>query len=76
MLTIRDEISILKRKRIQVEFVRFIYDIENAAKAVEDSILPNEFADMFTVRLENCYLLTSKKGKTSRVMNVFQVFRR
>ncbi|TDW99087.1 metallophosphoesterase family protein [Dinghuibacter silviterrae] len=30
---------------IQVEFVRFTYDIEKAAKAVEDSPLPNAYAD-------------------------------
>lgn len=29
-----------------VEFVRFDYDVEKAAKAIEDSTLPNEFADM------------------------------
>lgn len=31
---------------IEVEFVRFDYDIEKAAKAVEESPLPNEYADM------------------------------
>lgn len=31
---------------IQVVFVRFDYDVEKAAKAVEDSPLSNEFADM------------------------------
>lgn len=31
---------------IGVEFLRFDYDIEKAAKAIEDSPLPNEFADM------------------------------
>lgn len=30
----------------KVEFVRFEYDVEKAAKAVEDSPLPNDFADM------------------------------
>ncbi|MFN0293527.1 metallophosphoesterase family protein [Pedobacter helvus] len=29
-----------------VEFIRFDYDIEKAVKAIEDSPLPNEFADM------------------------------
>ena len=33
-------------KSIGVEFVRFDYDVEKAAKAVEDSPLPNELADM------------------------------
>ena len=31
---------------IKVEFIRFDYDIEKAAKAVEDSPLPNEYAEM------------------------------
>jgi hypothetical protein len=30
----------------KVEFVRFEYDVEKAAKAVEDSPLPNDFAEM------------------------------
>ena len=34
------------RKLLQVEFIRFDYDVEKAAKAVEDSPLPNEYADM------------------------------
>ena len=33
-------------KPLKVEFVRFEYDVEKAAKAVEDSPLPNEYADM------------------------------
>lgn len=28
------------------KFIRFEYDIEKAAKAIEDSALPNEFAGM------------------------------
>jgi predicted phosphodiesterase len=46
MLTINDNSSILDKDSIQVEFIRFNYDIETAAKAVEESPLPNEFADM------------------------------
>lgn len=30
----------------QVEFIRFEYDVEKAAKAVEESPLPNDFAEM------------------------------
>jgi hypothetical protein len=30
---------------VQVEFIRFEYDIEKAAKAVEESILPNDYAE-------------------------------
>ncbi len=36
----------LNSQSIKVEFVRFDYDVEKAAKAVEDSPLPNEYADM------------------------------
>lgn len=46
MLTINEDSSISKRDSIQVEFCRFDYDIEKAAKAVEDSPLPNEYAEM------------------------------
>lgn len=31
---------------IRVQFIRFGYDIEKAAKAVENSLLPNEYAEM------------------------------
>jgi len=46
MLTINENSTIINKTSIQVEFIRFSYDTENAAKAVEDSILPNEYADM------------------------------
>lgn len=46
MLTINENSSINDKESIQVEFIRFEYDVEKAAKAVEDSPLPNEFADM------------------------------
>jgi predicted phosphodiesterase len=46
ILTINDNTSILDKDSIQVEFVRFEYDVEKAAKAVEDSPLPNEYAEM------------------------------
>lgn len=46
MLTINAESSISNKEAIQVEFIRFDYDIEKAAKAVEDSPLPDEYADM------------------------------
>lgn len=44
MLTIKDNSSILDKDSIQVEFIRFNYDIEAAARAVEESILPNDYA--------------------------------
>ena len=46
MLTINDNSSILDKESISVEFIRFNYDVEKAAKAVEDSPLPNEYATM------------------------------
>lgn len=46
ILTINSDSSILNKDSIQVEFIRFDYDIEKAAKAVEDSPLPNEYAEM------------------------------
>lgn len=45
MLTIHENSSILDKESIQVEFIRFEYNIEKAAKAVEESILPNEYAE-------------------------------
>jgi predicted phosphodiesterase len=46
MVTLNGSSSKLDKDSISVEFVRFAYDIETAAKAVEDSVLPNEYADM------------------------------
>ena len=46
ILSITDNSSILDKDSIQVEFIRFNYDVEIAAKAIEESPLPNEFADM------------------------------
>lgn len=45
LLTINDNSSITEKDSIQVEFVRFEYDVEKAAKAVEDSPLPNAYAE-------------------------------
>lgn len=46
LLTINSDSSILSQESVQVEFIRFDYDIEKAARGVEKSPLPNEFADM------------------------------
>lgn len=46
MLTINDHSTIKDKDSILVEFIRFDYDVERAAKAVEDSPLPNAYADM------------------------------
>ena len=45
LLTLNDDSSIADKDSIQVEFIRFAYDVEKAAKAVEDSHLPDELAD-------------------------------
>jgi len=46
ILTINDHSSILDKESITAEFIRFDYDVEKAAKAVEDSPLPNGYAEM------------------------------
>ncbi len=46
ILTIREDLSKGQdRNQIKVEFVRFNYNIEEAAKAIENSPLPDSFAD-------------------------------
>jgi predicted phosphodiesterase len=46
VIELDERFSLNKADSLSVEFVRFDYDIERAAKAVEDSPLPNDFADM------------------------------
>jgi predicted phosphodiesterase len=46
ILNINPDSSITDKNTVQVEFVRFEYNVEKAAKAIEECILPNEFADM------------------------------
>jgi putative phosphoesterase len=46
ILTLSETSSITDPGSIQLEFIRVAYDVERAAQAVEDSPLPNEFADM------------------------------
>ncbi|WP_276484800.1 metallophosphoesterase family protein [Paraflavitalea pollutisoli] len=45
LLHIDETSSILQKDSIKVEFVRFTYHVEKAAKAVEDSLLPNAYAE-------------------------------
>jgi predicted phosphodiesterase len=45
LLHIKDNSSILDKNSIEVEFIRFEYDVEKAAKAVEDSPLPDAYAE-------------------------------
>jgi predicted phosphodiesterase len=46
LIHINENTSRLDKNSINVEFKRFEYDIEKAATAVENSILPNAYADM------------------------------
>ena len=45
ILTINDHSNIHNKDSIQAEFIRFEYDVEKAAKAVEGSTLPRVYAD-------------------------------
>ena len=45
LLHINEMASLLDKNSIQVEFVRFDYDIEKAARAVEESRLPKAYAE-------------------------------
>jgi predicted phosphodiesterase len=46
LLHLSENSSIYSKESIAVEFVRFAYDVEKAAMAIEQSILPDEYADM------------------------------
>ncbi len=46
LLSIDENSNIKNKDAVQVEFIRFDYDIEKAATAIEESPLPNEFAAM------------------------------
>ncbi|MFD2516993.1 metallophosphoesterase family protein [Salinimicrobium flavum] len=45
LLEINENASILDKDSIKPQFIRFEYDIEKAAKAVEESRLPNAYAE-------------------------------
>lgn len=45
LLTLDEHSSTLDKNSIEVEFIRFEYDVEKAAKAVEDSPLPDAYAE-------------------------------
>ena len=45
LLHIQEDSSITNKETIRVEFIRFAYDVEKAARAVEDSPLPNAYAE-------------------------------
>lgn len=46
LLTINDTSNAPDKESIIVEFIRFTYDVEQAAMAIENSPLPNEYASM------------------------------
>lgn len=46
MLEWDGDLNLSDENSLSVEFVRVEYNVEKAAKAVEESPLPNEFADM------------------------------
>lgn len=45
MLTLNENSSVNVPESIKIEFVRFDYDVEKAARAIEESPLPDEFAE-------------------------------
>ncbi|MAZ28534.1 MAG: YfcE family phosphodiesterase [Cytophagaceae bacterium] len=45
ILDIGENTSVMDKESVSVEFVKFEYAIEKAARAVEESILPNTYAD-------------------------------
>ena len=46
ILNIDQDSSVMAAEAVAVEFIRFEYDVERAANAVEESPLPNGYADM------------------------------
>ncbi len=46
ILTINADSSIAKKDTVQVAFIRFNYDVEKAAKAIEYSPLPDDYAEI------------------------------
>ena len=46
LLTVNENGTIKEKNSIEVDFIRFEYDVEKAAKAVEESPLPGEYAEM------------------------------
>lgn len=51
MLTLNENSSVQVPESMKVEFIRFDYDVEKAARAIEESPLPDEFAE----RLRGAY---------------------
>ncbi|GLU52899.1 metallophosphoesterase family protein [Dyadobacter frigoris] len=49
ILHINQDASVADKESIAVESIRFDYDVEKAAKAVEDSVLPNAYAESLRI---------------------------
>lgn len=45
LLEIDETVSVLDKESVRPQFIRFKYDIEKAAKAIEGSTLPNSYAE-------------------------------
>ena len=45
ILEINENTSVLNKHSLKADFIRFAYDVEKAAKAIEDSRLPNAYAE-------------------------------
>ena len=50
---------------IQVDFIRFAYDVEKAACAIEGSVLPDDYAEMLRQGIWVCKVELKEKGKGS-----------
>ena len=46
LLTINEKSNRFDKESISIEFIRFDYNIEKAALAIEESVFPNAYADM------------------------------
>jgi predicted phosphodiesterase len=46
LLTINEDSSVVRPDSIKIDFIRFEYNVESAAVAIEESPLPNVYADM------------------------------
>jgi len=46
LLTINEDSSVVRPESIKVDFIRFEYNVESAAVAIEESPLPDVYADM------------------------------
>ncbi len=49
ILSIDEHASVMHKDSIQVNFIRFSYDVEKAANAIGNSILPDAYAEMLRV---------------------------